>query len=100
MRSRLVTLTLILYLSFALTDCNKSPESASNTTGDNAAPENAEKNAKTKPEPAKSVVIPAGTIITVRLGQSVGSKISQPGQACSGTGATPLRRAGDTVITP
>src|SRR5438876_9987138 len=57
MRSRLVTLTLILYLSFALTGCNKSPESASNTTGDNAAPENAEKNAKTKPEPAKSVVI-------------------------------------------
>src|SRR5947208_16743526 len=74
MRSRLVTLTLILYLSFALTGCNKSPESASNTTGDSAAPDNAEKNAKTKPEPAKSVVIPAGKIITVRLRQSVGSK--------------------------
>src|SRR5437016_3280642 len=54
MRSRLVTLTLILYLSFALTGCNKSPESASNTTGDNAAPENAEKNAKTKPEPVET----------------------------------------------
>ncbi len=98
MRSRLVTLTLILYLSFALTGCNKSPESASNTTGDNAAPENAEKNAKTKPEPAKSVVIPAGTIITVRLGQSVGSKISEPGQSFSATVATPVEIAGKTVI--
>src|SRR3989441_2631497 len=97
-RSRLLTLTLILYLSFALTGCNKSPESASNTTGDNAAPENAEKNAKTKPEPAKSVVIPAGTIITVRLGQSVGSKISEPGQSFSATVATPVEVAGKTVI--
>src|SRR5437773_10160281 len=52
-RSRLLTLTLILYLSFALTGCNTSPDSASNTTGDNAAPENAEKNAKTKPKPPK-----------------------------------------------
>src|SRR5206468_12990236 len=57
MRSCLVTLTLILYLSFALTGCNKSPESPSNTTGVNATPEKAEKNAKTKPEPAKSVAI-------------------------------------------
>src|SRR5207244_887588 len=46
MRSRFVTLTLILYLSFALTSCNKSPESASNTTGANPAPDNADKNAK------------------------------------------------------
>src|SRR5438094_3867549 len=98
MRSRLVTLTLILYLSFALTGCNKSPESPSNTTGNNAAPKNAEKNAKTKPEPAKSVVIPAGTIITVRLGQSVGSKISQPGQSFSATVASPVEVEGKTVI--
>ena len=98
MRSRLVTLTLILYLSFALVGCAKSPESASNTTGDNAAPEKAEKAAKAKPEPAKSVVIPAGTIITVRLGQSVGSKISEPGQSFSATVATPVEIAGKTVI--
>src|SRR5207247_11171798 len=90
MRSRLVTLTLILYLSFALTGCNKSQESASNTTGDNAAPENAEKNAKTKREPAKSVVIPAGTIITVQLGQSARPKISEPAQTFSATAATPV----------
>ena len=98
MRSRLVTLTLILYLSFAVFGCSKSPESPSNSTGDNAAPEKAGKAAKAKPEPAKSVVIPAGTIITVRLGQAVGSKISEAGQSFSATVTSPVEVAGKTVI--
>src|SRR5207245_11184413 len=97
MRSRLVTLTLILYLSFALTGCNKSPESASNTTGDNAAPENAEENAKTKPEPAKSVVITAGTINTVRLAQYAGWNVFVPGHSLSTTVDHPVHGAGRAV---
>src|SRR5437899_4589610 len=56
MRSRLVTHTLILHLSFALTGCNKSPESASNTTADHPPPEHAEKQPQTKPEPPQSVL--------------------------------------------
>ena len=95
MRSRLVTLTLILYLSFAVFGCSKSPESASNTTGENTAPDKA---AKAKPEPTKSVVVPAGTIITVRLGQAVGSKISEAGQTFSATVTSPVEVEGKTVI--
>jgi hypothetical protein len=95
MRSRLVTLTVILYLSFAVLGCSKSPESASNSTGENTAPDKA---AKPKPEPAKSVVIPAGTIITVRLGQAVGSKISEAGQSFSATVTSPVEVEGKTVI--
>src|SRR5437660_859604 len=47
-----------------------------------------------KPEAAAA----AATIITVRLGQSVGSKISEPGQSFSATVATPVEIAGKTVI--
>jgi hypothetical protein len=95
MRSRLATLTLILYLSFALFSCSKAPENNSNSMGENTTPD---KVAKTKPEPVKSVVIPAGTIVTVRLGQAVGSKISEAGQSFSATVTTPVEVAGKTVI--
>jgi hypothetical protein len=97
MRSRLVTLSLILYLSLALFGCSKAPESASNSMGENA-PEKAEKTAKAKSESAKAAVVPAGTIITVRLGQAVGSKISETGQSFSATVASPVEVAGKTVI--
>jgi len=95
MRSRLVTLTLAFYLSFAVFGCSKAPESASNSINENA-PEKAEKTAKS--EPAKGVVVPAGTIITVRLGQAVGSKISEIGQSFTATVTSPVEVAGKTVI--
>ena len=95
MRSRLVTLTLAFYLSFAVFGCSKAPESASNSINENA-PEKAEKKAKS--EPAKEVVVPAGTIITVRLGQAVGSKISETGQSFTATVTSPVEVAGKTVI--
>jgi hypothetical protein len=43
-------------------------------------------------------VVPAGTTLTVRLGEAVGSKISQPGQRFSATVATPIEVEGKTVI--
>lgn len=51
-----------------------------------------------KPEPPKPLVVPAGTVLTVRLGQSVGSKISTPGQTFTATLATPVEVDGKTVI--
>ena len=53
---------------------------------------------ESKPEPARALVVPAGTVITVRLGQAVGSKISQPGQSFSATVANPVQIDGTTVI--
>jgi hypothetical protein len=49
------------------------------------------------PEP-QPVVVPAGTTLTVRLGESVGSKISTPGQSFSATLASAVTVDGNTVI--
>ena len=51
-----------------------------------------------KPEPPKPIVVPAGTVLTVRLGQAVGSKISQSGQTFTATLAAPVEVEGRTVI--
>jgi hypothetical protein len=51
-----------------------------------------------KPEPPRPLIIPTGTVLTVRLGQAVGSKISAPGQSFTATLASPLAVEGRTVI--
>jgi len=57
-----------------------------------------ERKAAAKPAPLPPPVVPAGTAVTIRLAQAVGSKISQPGQAFSGTVAAPLEVSGQTVV--
>src|SRR5678816_2307575 len=116
MRTRLTALTLGLYLSFAVLGCNKpaappdssaSPSSSDGSSssaapgGDAAGSGSAMSNtamSKMKPEPAKPLVVPAGTVLTVRLGQTVGSKISSPGQTFSATLASPVVVDGKTAI--
>ena len=112
MRSRAVVITLAFYLSFALLACSKkgpenapssdttSPTTTQDETGGSAAQnQKMAKAEKARPAAApKSLVVPAGTIITVRLGQSVGSKISQPGETFSATVATPVEIGGKTAI--
>jgi hypothetical protein len=51
-----------------------------------------------KPEPARPLVVPAGTVLTVRLGQTVGSKISSAGQTFTATLASPVVVDGKTAI--
>jgi hypothetical protein len=51
-----------------------------------------------KPEPPKPLVVPAGTVLTVRLGEAVGSKISSPGQTFSATLASAVTVDGRTAI--
>jgi len=97
MHSRWIAITAGLYLSFALFACsNKPSESTSNNENAPGSTEQA-KGEKTKPA-AKPLDVPAGTVITVRLGQSVGSKISQPGQTFSATVASPVEVDGKVVI--
>lgn len=95
MRSRLAALTLSLYLTFVVLGCSKPPES---NAPESSEPNAAAPKAQTKAAPVKSVVVPAGTMITVRLGESVGSKISQPGQSFSATVASPVEVEGKAVI--
>jgi hypothetical protein len=51
-----------------------------------------------KPEAPRALVVPAGTVLTVRLGQSVGSKISSPGETFTATLASPVSVDGKTAI--
>src|SRR3984893_3971183 len=104
MRSRVSALTLGLYLSFILLACSKQPDQTTDTSGTNPAPAAtapaqpqpaAPMAAEPKPEP---IIVPAGTTLTVRLSQAVGSKISQAGQSFSGTVAHAVVIGGKTAI--
>jgi hypothetical protein len=109
MRSRAVAITLALYLSFALLACSKknndttadsdtaSPSAQDQSTGSAAQNEKMAKSERARPQ-AKPLVVPAGTVITVRLGQSLGSKTSQAGESFSATVATPVEIEGKTAI--
>jgi hypothetical protein len=114
--------TFVLFAGlFALGACSSKPaDTASNSASQNtAAPSNAADgnamNSSSAPAPVQTpaprpmptpaappesepVVVPAGTTLTVRLGESVGSKISSPGQSFSATLASAVTVDGNTVI--
>ncbi len=109
MRTRLVALTLGLYLSFIVLGCSSKPadSTASNDSTASTAPNSAASGSSgsamsnmssMKSEAPKPLVVPAGTMLTVRLGQSVGSKISSPGQTFTATVASPVAVGGKTAI--
>ncbi len=104
MRSRALY-ALSISLWFTLVACSSKPadtasNSASNAaTSSNAAGGNATgSSAETKAPAPQPVVVPAGTTLTVRLGQSVGSKISSLGDSFSATLASAVTVDGNTVI--
>lgn len=102
---------LVLLLSAILTlsvGCNK-PNS---TSSDNSAAQSADSNqsngtngsvtSSASTEQAHvptTITIPAGRVVTVRLADAVGSKISQPGQSFGGTLAKAVE-VGDEVAIP
>jgi len=119
MRSRLVVLTLSLYLAFAVIGCTSKPPASSGNdmnnqqSADNAgaggtttspgpaantAPATAPAPEVKAPEPVKPAVVPAGTALTVRLGETLSSKTSQDGQSFTGTLVNPVEGGGATVI--
>jgi hypothetical protein len=117
MRSRALYL-LSIFLMFTLAACSKKPaDTASNSASQNtAAPSNdaggnatsssaapatdspATATPATSAPAPQPLVVPAGTTLTVRLGESVGSKISSPGQSFSATLVSPVTVDGNTVI--
>jgi hypothetical protein len=108
MRSRALYL-LSVFLIFTLVACSKKPaDTASNSASQNmAAPSSdASGNASSPAAPAtpapapapQPLVVPAGTTLTVRLGESLGSKLSSPGQSFSATLVSPITVDGNTVI--
>lgn len=111
MRSR-VSVFVSLLLVLTLAACSKKSDSAANTADQNAA---ADQNAvaqgqggtgapaggssdRGRSEAAQSLVVPAGTSLTVRLGEALGSKISNSGQSFSATLANPIEVGGAVAI--
>lgn len=107
MRSRLLLFTLSIYLAFAL-GCNKQPPadtSADSSATDQSTPASADKASAREPKEhrehkaeARKLVVPAGTAITISLGDALGSKISQPGQTFSGSVAKDVLVGNEVAI--
>jgi hypothetical protein len=101
-----------LLLILSLTACSKKSDSAANTADQNASDQNTAQGQGDNGAPAKGssargrseapeaqpVVVPAGTSLTVRLGEAVGSKISSPGQSFSATLSSPIEVGGAVVV--
>ena len=113
MPSRLLSVALALYLSVVLFACSKardnssqaspegSPAAQEQETAASSTPASPARKGTTQPAKAQApqpVVIPSGTVLTVRLGEAVGSKISSAGQSFSATLADPVEVGGQTVI--
>lgn len=106
MRSHVWLCVLSIFLLFALVACSSKPAgdtAASNSAGGNAmsdanAPGNQAGKGAERASAPQPLVVPAGTTLTVRLGESVGSKISTTGQSFSATLSSPVEIDGMTVI--
>ncbi|HEV7520762.1 MAG TPA: hypothetical protein VGP89_06640 [Candidatus Angelobacter sp.] len=104
---RMLYFVALLALCFVMGCASKPATPASSTEnpsgGDNAASGAAgSKSANGKPGASKpvaqTITIPAGTVITVRLGETLSSKSSSSGQGFSATVAAPVEVGGKTVI--
>jgi hypothetical protein len=100
--TRLLHVVTLLAFCFAL-GCNKESTPASSTENSNAASNggaaggSSSKKGEAKPV-RQAITIPEGTVITVRLGETLSSKDSQTGQGFSATVAEPVTVEGKTVI--
>jgi len=102
---RIRSTILTLFLMAGLVACSGRPPAsdtnasdANNPNGSPAASNDLPGNAKTAPAEARPIVIPAGTVLTVRLGETLSSESSAAGQSFSATVATPVEVGGNTVI--
>ncbi len=107
MRSRVLVFVSLL-LAMTLVACSHKPsDSAANSVDQNATaqgdtgsggPGSSAAGGRGAAPEAQAMVVPAGTSLTVRLGESVGSKISSPGQSFSATLSAPVEVEGNVVI--
>jgi hypothetical protein len=108
MKLRIGVLVLSTLLALG-TACNKPNSSSSDNSGQpadssSASQANGPANgsaASSEVSQARvpaSVTVPAGKVLTVRLSDEVGSKISQPGQTFGGSLAKPVEVDGEVVI--
>ena len=99
--TRLLHVVTLLAFCFALGCSNKESAPASSTENSNPANGGAAGEAKKGGEAKatrQTITIPEGTVITVRLGETLSSKDSQTGQGFSATVAEPVAVDSKTVI--
>ena len=102
---RFLVLFLALSLVLALGACSSKPsEETTTSSAGSATSQTASKPAESKSPGiierimAKPVPVPAGTTLTVKLDQAVGSKISENGEPFTATLANPIMVDGKEVI--
>jgi len=102
MKSRALIFALASLLALGV-GCNK----PSSTSSDNSAqnPDGTAAQGQQSPDTSASqarmpttVTVPSGKVLTVRLSDAVGSKLSQAGQSFGGSLAKPVEVDGETVI--
>jgi hypothetical protein len=125
MRSRFALLTLACYLAFTVLACTSKPpandannatttndannpagsdnagtttSSGNNAGGGSMVPGRSSSNSRPRAEMAQPIVVPAGTVITVRLGETLSSKASEAGQTFTASVVQPVEADGKTVI--
>ena len=110
MKSRFLPLTLITCLAFAMLACSSKPPAtdAGNNANDAGSPATANLpgssggGAMSGGSSAKSarsgLVVPSGTTLTVRLGEALSSKDSQPGQTFTASLVNPVEADGRPAI--
>jgi hypothetical protein len=98
-RTLLLCSLLILAIALMMACAKKPAETTTGTATGGAAGAGAmASKSGAKPGAAGSKVVPAGQHIVVRLGQTVGSKISSPGQGFTATVAQPVEVDGKVLI--
>ena len=89
MHRRVVTLASLVFLFWMAVGCSNAPSGGGST----------EESPTLSQSRAKELALPAGSVVTVRLGNAVGSKISASGDRFSATVAKPIE-VGGTVVVP
>src|SRR4029079_1495969 len=102
MKLRLTILSLSLVLAVGVA-CNKPSSTADSSTpnGENAASgsrDSQQTASSAQPRAPETVTVPAGKVMTIRLSNAVGSKLSQPGSSFGGSLAKAVEINGEEVI--
>jgi hypothetical protein len=120
MRFRSSLITLACYLAFTTLACTSKPPANDANNPANTSDANNPSNAGNSADPGSSgggsnsgrstsrsrsasempsrLVVPSGTVLTVRLGETLSSKQSQPGQTFTASTVNPIEVEGKTVV--
>lgn len=108
MKLRIFVFALTLLMAFSIgcskpnstsSDSSQSPDNAAGSQqSDNSGANGASGSEKSSAQVATAVTVPTGKVLTIRLSDEVGSKISQQGQSFGGSLAKPIQVNGETVI--